>query len=463
MEEIKLIEQLKKQFPDMKIMTTELYRQRIRRGQSTDGYNFYMAGEAGYAWTRLTYNAVLQCEDEESDPFNVVRAGHPLPGIYKIASIDGLNDTRAINSDGHGYHHSNQILSCYYSKCSTTNFVTEETVDIFAYPLWQSVAARDVDRLDIGDVFEVLSFDLIDTPYTCYRLQWHLVSKSARKSEIFSCATEGVCLPHVNTSKPLISELQRVRDKIAQRKNLESYKIFSNKTLQLLASTKPQNFDELLSISGIGEYKMNAYGGWILYVIKCFKTAKTTKNTSKTASSSRVKNSNGASSKQQSLETLLTEYRTNQSQEEMVPAYCIFSNAVMQSIIAEKPKTRTALLAIHGFGPVKYDKYGEDIIRIIKQATMKSSPKTDTVQITVDMYDEGLSPEQIAEERGLTYQTIHNHLFKAGVVDPRDILSEHEYNDAYILWENSQVDVILEIYGHAGVAAFYFIRNNQLY
>jgi hypothetical protein len=198
-------------------------------------------------------------------------------------------------------------------------------------------------------------------------------------------------------------------------------------------------------------------------VIKCFKTAKTTKNTSKKASSSRAITSNGARSKQKSLETLLTEYRTNQSQEEMVPAYCIFSNAVMQSIIAEKPKTRTALLAIHGFGPVKYDKYGEDIIRIIKQATMKSSPKTDTVQITVDMYDEGLSPEQIAEERGLTYQTIHNHLFKAGVVDPRDILSEHEYNDAYILWENSQVDVILEIYGHAGVAAFYFIRNNQLY
>lgn len=463
MEEIKLIEQLKKQFPDMKIMTTELYRQRIRRGLSTDGYNFYMAGRAGYAWTRLTYNAVLQYEDEESDPFNVVRAGHPLPGIYKIASIDGLNDTRAINSDGHGYHHSNQILSCYYSKCSTTNFVTEETVDIYAYPLWQSVAARDINRLYIGDVFEVLSFDLIDTPYTCYRLQWHLVSKSSHKSEIYSCATEGDSLPHVNTSKSLISELQRVRDKIAQRKNLESYKIFSNKTLELLASNKPQTFSELLSISGIGDYKMNAYGGWILYVIKCFKDSKKTRNITKKTSSPRVIASSSTKPKQQSLEALLTEYRTTQSQEEMVPAYCIFSNAVMQSIITEKPKTRRELLAIRGFGPAKYDKYGEDIIRIIKQATVKSSPKTDTVQITVDMYNEGLSPEQIAEARGLTFQTIHTHLFKAGIVDPRDILSEYEYNDAYILWENSKVDVVLEIYGHAGVAAFYFIRNNQLY
>ena len=159
MEEKNLIRTLKKQNPDIKIMNTDEYRERIRKGRSTDGYNFHMAGKMGYAYTRLVYNAMLLLEDEEGDPSNVVKEGHPLPGVYKIVDISGSNDKRAVNREGHGYHHSDQILTCYYSKASTTNFVTEETVDVFAYPLWQSVAARDVDRLYIGDVFEVISFD----------------------------------------------------------------------------------------------------------------------------------------------------------------------------------------------------------------------------------------------------------------------------------------------------------------
>lgn len=461
MEEAKLVEKLKKQCPDIKIMTTELYRQRIRKGLSTDGYNFYMAGKGGYAWTRLSYNLVLQFEDKEYDPFNVVRTGHPLPGIYKIASIKGLNDTRAINSEGHGYHHSNQILSCYYSKCSTTDFITEETVDIFAYPLWQSVAARDVDRLDIGDVFEVISFDLIDTPYTCYRIQWHLVSKSTIKSSNCSCATEGEKMPRVNTSNTLISELRKVRDKIAIKKDLPSYMVFSEKTLKDIADKRPQSFSDLQAISGIGEYKMNEYGGKILYIVKCFKDAEK-KTKIKSSSSSFTTSSKSSKSQQKSLEDQLLEYRTNKSQEESIPAYCVFNNAVMQSIIDNKPKTRSSLLAIHGFGPVKCDKYGDDIISIIKQSAPKPS-KVDTIQVTIEMYYQGLSPEDIAEERELSTQTIYNHLFKANIIEPRDVLSRHEYDDAFVLWENSQVDVIKEIYGPQGVAAFYYIRNNQLY
>lgn len=455
MEEKNLIRTLKKQNPDIKIMNTDEYRERIRKGLSTDGYNFHMAGKMGYAYTRLVYNAVLLLEDEEGDPSNVVKEGHPLPGVYKIAEIKGSNDKRAINREGHGYHHSNQILTCYYSKASTTNFVTEETVDVFAYPLWQSVAARDVDRLDIGDVFEVISFDLIDTPYSCYRLQWHLVSKSSHKSSIYSCATEGDCLPRVNTSKTLISELRRVRDKIAQDKELDSYKIFPNKTLESLANKKPQTFSELLSIPGIGSYKMNAYGGWILYVIKCFKDR--SKNNKKTFSSSNTSNL-----KQKSLETLLIEYRTNQAKQEMVPAYCVFSNAVIQSIIEAKPKTRRDLLAIHGFGLVKYEKYGEDIIRLVKQQN-KSVSKGETVTTTVEMYYEGMSPDEIANERNLSIQTIYTHLFKANIIDPHDILSNYQYDQSYTFWLNSRVDMILEVYGDIGVAAFYYIKNNNLY
>jgi hypothetical protein len=457
----KEIKHIDKQFPSIKIMTTEMYRQCIRKGLSTDGYNLYLDGKMGYAWTRLSYNAMLQIEDEEGNPFNVVKAGHPLPGIYKIVNINGLNDTRSINREGHGYHHSSQILSCYYSKCSTTDFVTEETVDIFAYPLWQSVAARDVDRLDVGDVFEVLSFDLIENPYKCYRLQWTLISKSGRKSIPYSCATEGDCLPQVNTSKTLISELRRVRDEIAQEKGVESFWVFSNKTLEILANKKPQSFLDLLEISGIGDYKMNTYGGKVLYVIKCFKNAKKKDHSQRLLASS--KSSKTANIGPTSLKEQLRQYRIQKTKEEGIPAYCILTNDLIDSIATDKPTSRSALLAIHGFGPTKYDKYGDDIIRIVKKHSTKSSTKGETIVITIDMYYQGMSPDEIAIERGLSVQTIYNHLFKANVIDPCEVLSQDEYEESYIYWENLEVSTIQELYGPKGVAAFYFIKNNSLY
>ena len=68
-----------------------------------------------------------------------------------------------------------------------------------------------------------------------------------------------------------------------------------------------------------------------------------------------------------SLEEELRNYRTCKSREESVPRYCVFSDAVLHAIVADKPTLRTSLLKIRGFGPAKYEKYGADIIRIVKK------------------------------------------------------------------------------------------------
>lgn len=63
----------------------------------------------------------------------------------------------------------------------------------------------------------------------------------------------------------------------------------------------------------------------------------------------------------------LREYRLSKSREEKVKPYFIYNNQELESLIKSKPKTIEELLLVKGFGRVKCDKYGADIIEIINK------------------------------------------------------------------------------------------------
>lgn len=64
----------------------------------------------------------------------------------------------------------------------------------------------------------------------------------------------------------------------------------------------------------------------------------------------------------------LKEYRLNKSREEKIKPYFLYNNLQLEAIIRAKPKTVEELKEINGFGNVKCEKYGADIIEIIKKA-----------------------------------------------------------------------------------------------
>jgi len=61
----------------------------------------------------------------------------------------------------------------------------------------------------------------------------------------------------------------------------------------------------------------------------------------------------------------LKTYRTAKASLDSIPAYCVFTNEVMNKIVEVIPKNKQEFISIKGFGEVKFDKYGEDIIEII--------------------------------------------------------------------------------------------------
>lgn len=62
---------------------------------------------------------------------------------------------------------------------------------------------------------------------------------------------------------------------------------------------------------------------------------------------------------------MLKKFRLKKSQEEHVKPYMIFNNKELDELVAKKPTSKEELMLISGFGKVKTEKYGDDIIAII--------------------------------------------------------------------------------------------------
>lgn len=61
----------------------------------------------------------------------------------------------------------------------------------------------------------------------------------------------------------------------------------------------------------------------------------------------------------------IKDWRKAQSDKEKLPAFCIFSNAVLKEIVKNRPITEEDLVKIKGFGQKKFEKYGQAILEIV--------------------------------------------------------------------------------------------------
>lgn len=63
----------------------------------------------------------------------------------------------------------------------------------------------------------------------------------------------------------------------------------------------------------------------------------------------------------------LKSYRYNKSLEEKVKPYIIFYNSTLEEIVKTKPTTIEELMKVKGFGEIKCQRYGQEIVNIVKK------------------------------------------------------------------------------------------------
>ena len=96
-----------------------------------------------------------------------------------------------------------------------------------------------------------------------------------------------------------------------------------------------------------------------------------------------------------------------------VPAYLIFSDATLKEMEKYVPRTEAEMLQISGVGTKKMEVYGDHFIaEIIQYVNQNKSGKKDTFLATYKLYEQGLSIDEICEERNLKPPTVFSHLSK---------------------------------------------------
>jgi ATP-dependent DNA helicase RecQ len=128
----------------------------------------------------------------------------------------------------------------------------------------------------------------------------------------------------------------------------------------------------------------------------------------------------------------LREILTSFARSENVPPYVVFSDATLAEMAAYLPQDDKEMHRISGVGDVKFEKYGADFLRAIKQyCTQKGIPSRidlksskreqkqrakrdsegrDTYTISLEMFRSGKSIPEIARERRVQPSTIEGHL-----------------------------------------------------
>lgn len=128
---------------------------------------------------------------------------------------------------------------------------------------------------------------------------------------------------------------------------------------------------------------------------------------------------------------VLREVRKEIAQGEGVPPFVIFSDQTLKDMCAKMPQSDSELLTVKGIGEHKLVKYGSHFLQAVQHFIEENPNYAETIKTevvterkksgkasanshleTYEMYKQGINLDEIAKERGLSRQTIENHLIR---------------------------------------------------
>lgn len=229
----------------------------------------------------------------------------------------------------------------------------------------------------------------------------------------------------------LYEMLVSLRSEIAKEEGIAPYMVFGDATLKNMASVYATNKEEMLNISGVGQIKYEKYGKRFEDIIEKYIEEK---NIDKSKLNTVSGKSTGLNSEYFNVTTdkklyeRLRDYRLSVSKLEGVLPYIILSSNTLKEISGRYPLDEEQLKDIGGIGPVKINKYGEDIINIVKEYIQENNinPKWEEKkrlklvldgdsrkndEIALDLLNQNKDINDVADELEISVSTVLGYVY----------------------------------------------------
>ncbi len=137
---------------------------------------------------------------------------------------------------------------------------------------------------------------------------------------------------------------------------------------------------------------------------------------------------------------ILKAWRDMKSDELNIPVYMVLQLKTMRALSNLMPETIPELQQVHGFGRRKLERFGEEILEIIrdyrednpneaveKKRKTLSKSKKHTIEISLDLWREFRDINKVAEKRGLAVSTVEGHLavcVEKGQIEVNEVVEE---------------------------------------
>ncbi len=141
----------------------------------------------------------------------------------------------------------------------------------------------------------------------------------------------------------------------------------------------------------------------------------------------------------------LKEWRSQKAKQDNIPHFHVLHQKTLIQIVVNLPDSLATLMEIKGIGKILSERYGEELVAIVSSYRKKHNikevvlhtptpeepittkpPKENTKQVSLEMFERGMTLQQIATERGLVLTTIEGHLahyVENGNVSVDDLIS----------------------------------------
>ena len=229
----------------------------------------------------------------------------------------------------------------------------------------------------------------------------------------------------------LYEMLVSLRSEIAKEEGIAPYMVFGDATLKNMASVYATNKEEMLNISGVGQIKYEKYGKRFEDIIEKYieeKNIDKSKLNTVSGKSTELNNEYFNVTTDKKLYERLRDYRLSVSKLEGVLPYMILSSNTLKEISGRYPLDEEQLKDICGIGPVKINKYGEDIINIVKEYIQENNinPKWEEKkrlklvldgdsrkndEIALDLLNQNKDINDVADELEISVSTVLGYVY----------------------------------------------------